>query len=47
MNAAGPISGVGPGPTLLISWRSAEIAQVARALCARGRKANLEGYSYG
>jgi hypothetical protein len=47
MNAAGMVSGVGPSPTPLISWRSAEIAQGARALCARGRKADLEGYSYG
>ena len=37
----------GPAPAFPMSWRLAEIAHDARALCAWGRKADLEGYSHG
>jgi|PlaIllAssembly_1097288.scaffolds.fasta_scaffold528273_3 hypothetical protein len=34
-------------PTPPMSWRPAGIAHDARALCACGRKAGLEDFSYG
>ena len=38
---------VRPEPTYPMSRRLAEIAHDARALCACGRKAGLEDFSYG
>jgi hypothetical protein len=38
---------VRPGPTYPMSRRPAGIAHDARALCACGRKAGLEDFSYG
>jgi hypothetical protein len=47
MNGACLTSRVRLAPTLPMSWRLAGIAHDARALCAWGRKADLEGFPYG
>lgn len=47
MTAARTVHHVGLRPAIPMSWRLAEIAHDARALCACGRKADLEDFPYG
>jgi len=47
MNAARTPLCAGPCPALPMSRRPAGIAHDARAVCAMGRKADLEDFSYG
>jgi hypothetical protein len=47
MNGACVTPRVRPAPTHPMSRRLAEIAHVARALCAWGRKAQMEDFPYG